>query len=88
MMEILLNLIYATRTGHWDLYVEVVNGALPWFFTYDRQSYSRYPTAHYFELIALAENYPDVYNQFRDDKFSVQMYFTIQQVLHLKEDLR
>ena len=46
MIEILLHLNFAIRTGHWDLYVEAVNGAFPWFFAYDRQNYSRYLTTH------------------------------------------
>ena len=73
MIEIMLNHICATRTGHWGLYVEAVKGTFPWFFAYDRQNYSRYLTAHYFELIALEDDYPDVYNQFCNGNFSLQM---------------
>ena len=32
MVELLLNLLYATRAGNWYLYIESVRSALPWFF--------------------------------------------------------
>ena len=38
MIEVLLNLIYATRSGNWDLYIETIRSTLPWFFAYDRQN--------------------------------------------------
>ena len=36
IIEILLKLIYATRSGNWDFYVESLRKTLPWFFAYDR----------------------------------------------------
>ena len=36
MIEVLLKLIYATRSENWDLYIEMVRSTLPWFFACDR----------------------------------------------------
>ena len=47
MCELLFNLIFATRSGHWSLYLVSLRQALPWFFAYYRPNYSRYLTAHY-----------------------------------------
>jgi len=73
MIEVLLNLIYATRSGQWDLYVEAVRSTLPWFFAYDRINYSRYLTAHYHDLLALETKYPDIYLEYQKGNFSVQL---------------
>ena len=73
IIEVLLNLIYSTRTGNWDLYLESVRSSLPWFFAYDRPNYSRYLTAHYYDLVALETKHPHVYEQFQDGNFSVQV---------------
>ena len=73
IVVILLNIIYATRSGDWDLYVESLRTSLPWFFAYDRTNYSRYLTTHLNELLALESTHPDVYNEFQKGNFSVQI---------------
>ena len=47
ILEIFLNLIYATQSGNWDMYVESLRKRLPWFFAYDRQIYSRFLATHF-----------------------------------------
>ena len=73
MVEVLLNIIYATRSGKWDLYIESIRSALPWFFAHDRQNYSRYLTAHYYDLLLLKDNHPEIYTEFENGNFSVQL---------------
>ena len=73
MCELLLNIIFATRSGHWPLYVVSLRQALPWFFAYDRPNYARYLTAHYRELAHLENDFPDIYREFEDGNFSVQL---------------
>ncbi|XP_066917320.1 uncharacterized protein [Clytia hemisphaerica] len=73
MCELLFNIIFATRSGHWSLYLVSLRQALPWFFAYDRPNYSRYLTAHYQELTHLKEDFPDIYDEFQSGNFSVQL---------------
>ena len=44
MMGNLLSILYGTRTGNWQLYIESINMLLPWTFAYDRHNYARYLT--------------------------------------------
>ena len=73
MIEVLLNLIYATRLGKWDPYIETIRSILPWCFAYDRQNYSRYLTAHYYDLVFLNINHPEIYTEFQNGNFSIQI---------------
>ena len=73
MWELFLCIIYATRSGDWELYVESIRSILPWVFAYDRQSYARYLTLHFMNLLNLEENYPSVHCEFIKGSFAVQM---------------
>ena len=73
MWELFLCIIYATRSGDWELYVESIRSILPWVFAYDRQNYARYLTLHFMDLLNLEENYPSVHCEFIKDSFAVQM---------------
>ena len=42
LCELLLDLIYATRMGNWELYLSCIEAVIPWTFAYDRQNYARY----------------------------------------------
>ena len=42
LCELLLNLIFATRSGNWKLYLACIVEVIPWTFAYDRQNYARY----------------------------------------------
>lgn len=66
-------MIYATRSGHFALYLGSIRHVLPWFFAYDRQNYSRYLTAHYHELVHLESNFPEIYTEFESGNLSVQL---------------
>ena len=73
MVETLLNLIYATRAGNWNLYVETIKSTLPWFFAYDRTNYSRYLTVHHQDLLTLKDDFPEIHSEFEKGNFSVQI---------------
>ena len=73
MWELFLCIIYATRSGDWELYVESIRSILPWIFAYDRQNYARYLTLHFMDLLNLEENYPSVHCEFIKGSFAVQM---------------
>ena len=73
MWELFLCIIYATRSGDWELYVESIRSILLWVFAYDRQNYARYPTLHFMDLLNLEENYPSVHCEFIKSSFAVQM---------------
>ena len=71
--ETLLNLIYATRSGDWNLYVETIKSTLPWFFAYDRTNYSRYLTVHHQDLLSLKKDFPEIHAEFEKGNFSIQI---------------
>ena len=73
MCELLFNIIFATRSGHWSLYLMSLRQALPWCFAYDRPNYSRYLTAHYQDLVHLEKDFPDIHSEFENGNFSVQL---------------
>ena len=67
------NLLYSTRAGKWNLYIEAVRNSLPLFCAYDRLNYSRYLTAHYYEPLALETNFPEILEEFPNENFSNQI---------------
>ena len=73
MMENLLTILYAARTGYMQLYVESINMLLSWTFAYNRHNYARFLTFHYIEMINLEENHPSIYQEFMKGNFSVQV---------------
>lgn len=73
IMENILCILYATRTGDWTLYVESIRSLLPWTFAYDRQNYARYLTLHFMEMVNLEENHKSIYEEFMKGNFSVQL---------------
>ena len=74
VMENLLSILYVTRTGNWQLYVESINIFLPWTFAYDIHNYARYLIFHYIEMINLEENHPSIYQKFMKGNFLVQVF--------------
>ena len=74
MIEVLLNLIYAICSGNWNLYIKIVRSTLPWFFAYDRQNYSRYLKAHYYDLAFLNISHPEIYREFPNGNSSIQLF--------------
>ena len=73
MAKILLNLIYATRAGMWDLFLETVKDIIPYTFAYDNINYSCYLTVMLGEMMKLETENPEVYDEFKKGNFTVQL---------------
>ena len=73
LCELVFNLIYATRTGNWTLYVSCNEEVIPWCFAYDRQNYARYLIPFLNDMVRLPSSMPEVYNAFLNGEFLVQM---------------
>ena len=73
MVELLLNTIYATRTGDWDLLLECVRDIIRYAFAYGNYNYARYLTPWLSEMLTLETSHPEVYQEFKKGNFSVQL---------------
>ena len=73
LFELVFNLIYATRTGNWTLYVSCIEEVIPWCFAYDREKYARYLISFLNNMLRLPSSVPEVYNAFFNREFLVQM---------------
>ena len=73
LCELLLDLIFATRTGNWEMYLACIEAVIPWTFAYDRQNYSRYLLPFLDDMRSLPTAMPEVYDAFVAGHFSVQM---------------
>ena len=73
LCELMLNLIYASRTGSWELYLSCIEEVIPWAFAYDRQNYARYLIPFLDDMRHLSVRMPEVYTAFNKGQFSVQM---------------
>ena len=72
LCELLLNLVYSTRTGEWEFYLSCVERVLPWAFTYDRQNYARYLIPFLNDMRALPYEKPNIL-PYANGEFAVQM---------------
>ena len=73
MAELLLNTLYATRIGDWDLLLECVRDIARYAFAYDNYNNARYLTPWLSDMINLETSHPDVYHEFKRGNFSVQL---------------
>ena len=71
--ELVLNLIYATHTGNWTLYLSCIEEVIPWCFAYDRQNYARYLIPFLNDMLRLPLSMSEVYDAFLNEEFWVQM---------------
>ena len=69
----MLNLIAATRLGHWYLFLETLRDIIHYTFAYSNIKYSRYLTVMLCEMLSLETNYPEVYQQFVEGNFIVRL---------------
>ena len=67
------NLIYASSSGCWELYLSCIEEVIPWAFAYDRQNYARYLIPFLKNIRHLCVRIPEVYAAFNKGKFSVQV---------------
>ena len=73
LMELLLNAIYATCTGDWDLLLECVRDIAQHAFAYDNYTYARHLTPWLSEMLTLETSHPEIYQEFKKGNFSVQL---------------
>ena len=73
LVEILLRLIWASREGNWALHLASIRALIPWCFAYDRLNYARYLPYYYAQMSQLASTHPEVFSEFMEGGFSVQM---------------
>ena len=72
MVEVLLNTIYAAKTGNWDL-LEYIRDIAIYAFAYDNYNYARYLTPLLAEMMALETDFPNFYSEFVQGNFVVQL---------------
>lgn len=73
MIEILLGLFRASRERDWILHLASIRAMIPWCFSYDRINYARYLPYYYAQMSQLPSTHPDVFKEFMEGGFSVQM---------------
>ena len=73
MVEILLELLRASREGDWELHLSSISEIVPWCFAYDKPNYARYLSAYLHEMSHLPEEHPDTLEYLRSGGFSVQI---------------
>ena len=73
LCELLLNLIFATRSGNWQLYLSCIEETILWAFAYDRQNYAQYLVPYLNDMLGLPVTMSEVYSAFTDGQLSVQM---------------
>ena len=73
LVDILLALFRASRDGNWHLHLHAIRQMIPWCFAYDKVNYARYLPAYYAQVISLEKEHPDVYQQFMDGHFTLQL---------------
>ena len=73
LVSLILDVIYSTLVGDWNLFIESVKDVIVWAFAYDRYNYSRYLLIFLRDMLKLPLSHPDVYDAFIDGNFSVQL---------------
>jgi len=73
MVEIMLDLVRASREGNWMLHLGAIRQMIPWCFAYDKVNYARFLTYYYAMMSRLPTDHPEVYEHFMQGGFSVQI---------------
>ena len=73
LVELMLNMLRATREGNWKLHLKAIHDLVPWCFAYDNINYARYLSAYYAEMSNLHIEHPQVYEYMEQGGFSVQI---------------
>ena len=64
LYELLLNLIFATRSGNWELYLACIEEVIPCAFAHDRYMYARSLLLFLNDMGDLPSTFPEVYGEF------------------------
>ena len=73
LCELLLNLIFATHSGNWELYLACTEEVIRWAFAHDRHKYARSLLLFLNDMRDLPATFPEAYAAFCNGEFSVQM---------------
>ena len=73
LVSLIFDVIYSTRVGDWNLFVESIRNLTVWAFAYDRYNYSRYLLVFLGDIMRLPSSHPDVYDAILSGNFSVQL---------------
>lgn len=73
MIEIILDLIRASREGNWNLHISAIRRMIPWCFAYDKHNYARYLAIYLAQMTRLEIDHPYVHEQLISGGFSVQL---------------
>ena len=73
IVQILLNLLRASREGDWELHLSAVRKMIPWCFAYDNLNYARYLSAYVSEMSHLEEEHPQAFKYLKSGGCSVQI---------------
>ena len=72
MAKISLNLLYLTRAGFCDIFLESIKDVLPQTLTYDNINYSPYLPVMISEIEMLQFEQPELYNEFNRGNYALQ----------------
>ena len=64
--------VRSLREANFQLHLACLRSILKWSFSSDHQNYSRWLTVHLFDMLQLKSNFPDIYSQFSNGKFTFQ----------------
>lgn len=73
IVEILLNLLRASREGHWELHLLAIRKVIPWCFAHDNLNYACYLSVYVPEMSHLEEEHPEAFKYLKSGGFSVQI---------------
>ena len=73
MVDLLLNIIFACRSGQWNLLIECLRDVIPYAFAYDHHNYARYVTVMLGDMLSLPDDFPEIYQEFVNGNFTVQL---------------
>ena len=73
IVEILLNLLRASREGDWELHLTAIRKMIPCCFAHDNLNYARHLLAYVSEMSHLEEEHPEAFKYLKSGGFSVQI---------------
>src|SRR6218665_529940 len=73
IVNLMLDLVQASREGNWSLHLASVRSLIPWCFAYDHSNYARYLPVYLAHMSSLEQQHPEVKSEFDSGSFSVQL---------------
>ena len=73
LVELLLNLLRASREGDWNLHLDSLNKMIPCCFAYNKSNYAKYLPWYLLQMLNLPNTHPDLHKYLIDGGFSTQI---------------